>query len=600
MSSRRIVDAQRQRVQQILDESDDEDLGGSSSGEEDHVSEPESGNSDTETEIDSDDSEDNEQGAFFLSKDGATKWMKDPVSAAGRRRRQNILTEDNEVRGPALQAKTPIEFFKCFFTVDIIDIIVESTNIKIRSVADNYARDRGARETTREEILALMGILIMAGVYRNGHINLRDLWAADGSGVEYFRATMSLYRFRFLMQQLRFDNIETREERRAVDKLAPVREFFEIFNANCAANYSPSECCTIDEMLVKFRGNCPFRQYIPSKPGKYGLKIQALCDALMPYTMKMEIYAGTQPEGPYKISNAPLDLVQRLVQCIRGTGRSVAMDNWFTSLALFDILLKDYNLTAVGTVRKNKREIPPQFINAKGREPKSTIFGYQKDKVLLSYVPKKNKCVLLMSTQHNEGTICEASGTEMKPDIIMCYNETKGGVDTVDKMNATYPASRNTRRWSQAVYFQTINVAGINALVLYSCSQEEQVVRRTFLREIAMALSLPYVQSRAEITSLNIPLRKSVKRHLRAVTNDEESSADEADIRDAHDRPVQADQNPEKKQARCGFCPRKKDKKVFVQCCSCDKFVCPAHRHIFCTSCGQNDAQNLNLPNEEL
>lgn len=164
-------------------------------------------------------------------------------------------------------------------------------------------------------------------MYKNGHVNLRDLWPTDGTGVEYFRATMSLFRFEFLMQCLRFDNIGTREERRVSDKLAPVRDIFEMFNANCAANYSASEATTLDEMLVKFRGNCPFRQYIPSKPGKYGLKVQALCDALMPYTMKMEIYPGTQPPGPFSVSNAPLELVQRLAENIRGTGRSITMDN---------------------------------------------------------------------------------------------------------------------------------------------------------------------------------------------------------------------------------------------------------------------------------
>ncbi|KAF4523429.1 hypothetical protein B566_EDAN007901 [Ephemera danica] len=451
MTFHRIDNVQRRRVQQMLDESDDDDLGGSSSGEEDHVSGNEDQtdqetSSDTATDVgDSDTSEDNTNGQYYVARDG-TKWKKEPVRSAGRRRAHNILTERNEIRGEAQQAKSPIEFFKCFFTVDVVDKIVESTNIKINHIAGNFSRERNARETSRDEILALFGILFLAGVYKGSHINLRDLWAADGSGVEFFRATMSLNRFQFLMQQLRFDDIETREERRTTDKLAPIREIFEMLNATFASNYSASEATTIDEMLVKFRGNCSFRQYIPSKPGKYGIKIHALCDAQVPYTMKMEIYAGMQPPGPYRISNSPRDVVQRLVEIIRGTGRSVSMDNWYTSLALFEILLKEYKLTAVGTVRKNKREIPPDFVNAKNREPKSTIFGFQQDKVLLSYVPKKNRCVLLLSTQHNDGRISEASKEARKPEIIMFYNETKGGVDTIDKMSVFYDLARKDNK----------------------------------------------------------------------------------------------------------------------------------------------------------
>ena len=40
----------------------------------------------------------------------------------------------------------------------------------------------------------------------------------------------------------------------------------------CKSHYSVGELVTIDEKLEKFRGNCPFRQYIASKPGKYGMK----------------------------------------------------------------------------------------------------------------------------------------------------------------------------------------------------------------------------------------------------------------------------------------------------------------------------------------
>jgi len=36
---------------------------------------------------------------------------------------------------------------------------------------------------------------------------------------------------------------------------------------------------TIDETLVVFRGRCPFKMYIPSKPANYGIKVFSLVDA---------------------------------------------------------------------------------------------------------------------------------------------------------------------------------------------------------------------------------------------------------------------------------------------------------------------------------
>ena len=80
--------------------------------------------------------------------------------------------------------------------------------------------------------------------------------------------TMPLNRFRFLFCCLRFDHKATLEERKKVDKLAPIRQIFEMFVENCKKNCTLSEYGTIDEMLVAFRGRAPFRQYISSKSAK--------------------------------------------------------------------------------------------------------------------------------------------------------------------------------------------------------------------------------------------------------------------------------------------------------------------------------------------
>lgn len=41
--------------------------------------------------------------------------------------------------------------------------------------------------------------------------------------------------------------------------------------------YNPGPNVTVDEQLIPFRGRCPFRQSILSKPAKYGTKIWAVC-----------------------------------------------------------------------------------------------------------------------------------------------------------------------------------------------------------------------------------------------------------------------------------------------------------------------------------
>lgn len=157
---------------------------------------------------------------------------------------------------------------------------------------------------------------------------------ADGTGLDKCRATMSKQRFRFLLRVLRFDNIHTREERNSVDKLAPIRQIFESFVNNCKTHYKNAEYVTIDEMLESFRGSCRFRQYMPSKPAKYGIKLFSLVDAVTFYTKNLEVYVGKQPEGPYFQDTSTIALVKRMIEPISGTGRNVTMDNWFTSIPL--------------------------------------------------------------------------------------------------------------------------------------------------------------------------------------------------------------------------------------------------------------------------
>lgn len=72
----------------------------------------------------------------------------------------------------------------------------------------------------------------------------------------------------------------------------------------------------------------------------------------------METYAGSQPEGPYIVSEFGQDVILRLVHPIPGTIQNIASNNWDTSFPLAEELLKE-SLTIEGTAKKNKAE-PPQ------------------------------------------------------------------------------------------------------------------------------------------------------------------------------------------------------------------------------------------------
>lgn len=49
-------------------------------------------------------------------------------------------------------------------------------------------------------------------------------------------------------------------------------------------------------------------------------------------------------------------------------------DNWFISIHLARDLLTNHNLTCVGPIRANKREIAPEFVAKKRRGKYSSLF----------------------------------------------------------------------------------------------------------------------------------------------------------------------------------------------------------------------------------
>lgn len=232
----------------------------------------------------------------FLSKDKSVRWQTHPPPEANSRLRKCQILKNKP--GPTRKATSLVtdikSSFELFMSNGIKNIVIEMTNIKGSQIFETDWKPMDIIEFD-----AYLGLLIMAGVMKSHGESLGNLWD-EKNGRPIFRATMSLKRFMAISASLRFDNSVDRTERRQRDKLAPIRNVWDKWNNQLRVFYNPHDNCTIDEQLVPFRGRCNFKQYIPSKPAKYGLKIWALCDSTTKYAWNMEVYCGrarnAQPE----------------------------------------------------------------------------------------------------------------------------------------------------------------------------------------------------------------------------------------------------------------------------------------------------------------
>ncbi|XP_050303727.1 piggyBac transposable element-derived protein 3-like [Anthonomus grandis grandis] len=377
-------------------------------------------NSETEQEDSDSDEKELPIRKSWYGKDN-TKWSK-TAGIRGRTPAHNLVTILPGLIGPARNnpPREPVYAWSLLIPNEMIQKLVDFTNLKITSTRENCKKSkRFAQSQTKFwpsftentnicEIKTFFGLLNLQSIFKSNHEDVRSIWATDGTGRPIFRATMSLARFSFLLSCLRFDNVETRKERVKTDKLTAVSELFDEFVARSKSCYSPGIYLTVDEMFVPFRGKCGFRMNIPNKPAKYGIKVHVLADAKTHYLVDAKIYAGSEikVDGAKKptLSN-PTRVVLRLVECVKGTNRNITGDNWYSSVELVDELKKN-SLTYVGILRKNKKSVPPEFLPNRFH---SSTFEFTSSTTIVSYMPKKSKTVILLSSMHHDNSVNETT-----------------------------------------------------------------------------------------------------------------------------------------------------------------------------------------------
>ena len=234
------------------------------------------------------DVDNNDNDDVMWSRCGSVAWRR-RCPPPSRRRAHNVLSEESGLRD-GVKFETIADAFRIFVDDAMVDHILQCTNkhaAQIKTVSSTFRWN----ELSASEFYAFLGLNLLAGVQKCRNQRLDELWDEQW-GFPIFRATMSLQRFTNILRALRFDDKSTREQRiRDTGKqAAAVQDIFEMFSVKCRSSYSCGPSVTIDEQLVTFHGRCRFRVFMPSKPGKYGLKMWLMADTY--YCADTQLYAG--------------------------------------------------------------------------------------------------------------------------------------------------------------------------------------------------------------------------------------------------------------------------------------------------------------------
>lgn len=181
-----------------------------------------------------------------------------------------------------------IDYFNKIFDEAVIAKIIEQTNI--------YAEQKNAEnwtDITADELKAYIGCHIIMGIHKLPR--LKFYWSSDPLlRVDEIANTMTANRFEKITQNLHLNNNENvlSKTHPNHDKLHKVRPLLDLLNKNIGKIYDPSSFVTIDESMIKFKGRCVLKQYMPLKPIKRGYKVWCLADAVTGFILAFIVYTG--------------------------------------------------------------------------------------------------------------------------------------------------------------------------------------------------------------------------------------------------------------------------------------------------------------------
>ncbi|KAJ8878226.1 hypothetical protein PR048_018803 [Dryococelus australis] len=103
----------------------------------------------------------------------------------------------------------------------------------------------------------------------------------------------------------------------------------------------------------------------------------------------------------------------------------------------------------------------------------------------VKFTGERKKRMLLFSAHY----------TQMLRSTVECYNDTKYGVDILDQMARKYAVRISTRRWPMHTFQNILDLAAINAWILYKEITSEKISYRCFLQKFVEELAESNIQA---------------------------------------------------------------------------------------------------------
>ena len=194
---------------------------------------------------------------------------------------------DDENSGCQIENLDPnpsaLDIFESFITKDIVQEILNQTNMFYNLFIQNNPDKalKNHKSPSIDEIYVFLAISLLMPLVKKNRI--KDYWSKDIIiETPIFGQIMSRDRYLFFLRFLHFaDNSNPNKD----DRLFKIRCIVDHFKSVFKRSFYPFQNIVIDESLLLFKGRLSFRQYIPSKRHRFGVKFFVMVDCETGYIL---------------------------------------------------------------------------------------------------------------------------------------------------------------------------------------------------------------------------------------------------------------------------------------------------------------------------
>ena len=313
-----------------------------------------------------------------------------------------------------------------------------------------------------------------------------------------------------------------------------VKALLDLLIPKFQTSYKPPCNLSVDETMVGFRGRFGAKQYMPSKPTKYGIKAFTMADSEHGYMLNVLVYTGkdTLEEADEEFANLPQPgrIVMYLTKPYLGKGHHVFCDRYYSSIPLAEALTK--HLTAMtGTIIKNRTDLPDTIRSLAFRLSDNEVIAFRDNCLLVLgwRAAQKKKPLFTLTTDCSANVIPVASrrtGRVEKPVVVDRYNYSMNGVDRADQYTVYYSFIRKSKKWWKKLFFWLLETTVVNSYILYRLNTHRPLTHLEYRRRIVDALARRHIQSskprpgpgrprkHARSSSLGDPERLNTQQHF--------------------------------------------------------------------------------------